>query len=272
MDGRHRSLTKLLSGIVLGLGLLSVIMVISLTLAFTTIDRKVSTSSSTVALTNPSYHSAYPTGQAFSSESISPTPESYSATSKTTGIIFTATAIPPTTKSTLAIEVVTNNPLPPATLTPAPPTPTNNEPTNIRPVSTISLIANQKLSPEEKAQLNHFESDFHNLRASIERVNQLRLQVYPDQQAWSESLQKEVKYWQNLLIGYKSSHLSSRLETQLLPNWLAALAWLDRGGQLLLTGHRQADGIKVSQGDEQVAYAEVALDKVGELLVSLKKL
>lgn len=268
MSGRNRSFAKLLTGSVVGSGLL-VVVVIIFTLAFTSTSDKITSSATQLALVSPS---SYPNDPTSTSENVAPTPESYSATTSPTKLTYTATAISSTTKSTLAIEVVTGTPSLLTTPTPASPTYTRDAATSVRPGSIISPGVNQKLTPDEKAGLNILKTDLQNLNASIERVNQLRLQVYPDQQAWLEKLQKEVKYWQDLLMRYKAAHFSSRLETQVLPDWLAALAWLDRGGQLLVTGHRVADGIKVSQGDQQVAFAGVALAKVNEIIVMLNKL
>lgn len=150
--------------------------------------------------------------------------------------------------------------------------PTSEPTATLRPVQPDPALANRKLTLAERNELNKIETDLRALNSSIERINQLRIQIYPGQADWNGKLQKEVTYWQGLLNYYKTTPFSTRLGTQVLPNWLAALARLDRAGQLFTEGYHDNNGIKVSQGDQEVAFAETELPRVAVLITKLKNL
>ncbi len=95
-------------------------------------------------------------------------------------------------------------------------------------------------------------------------------QPRPELASWNAQLKTEIDLWQNLLHTYKARPLPGRLGTLVQPTWLAALARLDRAGELLPNAYQQASGILVSQADSEVAFAELELTRLAAQIKTLK--
>ncbi|OJV91622.1 MAG: hypothetical protein BGO39_20815 [Chloroflexi bacterium 54-19] len=96
--------------------------------------------------------------------------------------------------------------------------------------------------------------------------------LHPEQPDWQAKLEQEISLWQGLLSYYKSTPMPGRVGSMVMPIWLAALARLDRAGQLMPVAYQQANGKGVSQADQEVAYAQIELTRVGNLISSLRQL
>lgn len=178
--------------------------------------------------------------------------------------LSTATALVPTAKATF----------PTVTLIPETETATNTPNSVPSPISPVLNFqpANRKLTAEERNSINKVEQDLTNLKASLGRLDDIMTDLHPEQPEWQAKLAKEINLWQGLLSYYKSTPMPGRVGSQIMPMWLAALARLDRAGQTMPVAYQQASGKGVSQADQEVAYAQIELNRVANLITSLKQL
>mgnify|MGYP001134536447 CR=1 FL=1 len=175
----------------------------------------------------------------------------------TTTSVPTAKAIFPTVTPSPEAQIATDSPEPAPTSTPSA--------LNFQP-------ANRKLTVEERNSINKVEQDISNLKASLDRLDGIMTDLHPEQPDWQAKLEQEISLWQGLLSYYKSTPMPGRVGSMVMPIWLAALARLDRAGQLMPVAYQQANGKGVSQADQEVAYAQIELTRVGNLISSLRQL
>lgn len=138
---------------------------------------------------------------------------------------------------------------------------------NAAPVGTLN--PNRPLNADELQMLKHLRSDWQSLNDSINRLSDLMTDTHPEDPQWFVKVNQEIKLWSNTFDYYKNTPMPGRVGSLIAPVWLAALEHLSLAGPKLIDGYQQSDGILVSQGDQQVGFAELQLQKTGELLAKL---
>jgi hypothetical protein len=163
----------------------------------------------------------------------------------------------PTTTPGITVAQATPTPLLINKLTPA--------------ASQTTLSGNLKLSPEERTVLLKLDTDINGLNASINRLDLLMTDPHPEQPGWFEKLGKEIGYWQDLANYYKTNQMPQRVGSQVMPVWLSALARLGRAGKVFPAAYHSANGIAISQADQEVAFAELEISRTSIIMMSLRQ-
>ncbi len=200
-------------------------------------------------------------------------PVSVSVSAPVAVVTFTAT-FSATPTSTLKNAATALDLFPTATwgITIAQATPTPLLINKVTPAASQAILpANLKLSPEERTVLLKLDTDINGLNASINRLGVLMTAPHPEQSSLFEKLGKETGYWQELANYYKTHQMPLRVGSQVMPVWLAALARLGRAGEILPAAYRSADGIAISQADQEVAFAELEISRTSKIILSLRQ-
>jgi len=192
---------------------------------------------------------------------IAPPPEDTISTAVATPVVqYYYTSMPTANVAVLSVAV--------SSATAAPIVTPKTVNTNLQPVNLPS--GKRALTGEEKTVLKKLENDITELNASIKRLDTYMINAGPDEEVWYERLENEFSSWRKLLQYYKTTPMPGKVGSLLLPEWLAALARLERASELMPISYRKADGIGVSRADQEIDYAEFELIQLNKLIAYLK--